>query len=50
MGLIFVKIGIVTLLTNFKFEGLRKEELEFNTATIALLPKHGQAEMKIMQK
>jgi hypothetical protein len=44
------KVAIVALLTNFKFESVSKEEIEFDNTTLALLPKHGQVRMKIMQK
>lgn len=50
MGLLFVKVGLVLLLKNFNFEGLRKEELKYNTASVALLPQHGQGMMKLLKK
>lgn len=50
MGLLVSKVAIVMLLMNFKFEPLSKRELEFDFGSVALSPKPGQCQIKIMKK
>jgi hypothetical protein len=47
LGLIFVKVGLVSLLNHFDFEGRGSEEMKFNKSSFALIPDQGEGRMKI---
>jgi hypothetical protein len=47
MGLIFVKVGLISLLTNFDFEGEGSGEIRFNKSSIAFIPQKGEGKMTI---
>jgi cytochrome P450 family 6 len=47
MGLMFVKVGLVSLLMNFDFKGDGSGEIKFNKSSIAFIPKKGEGKMKI---
>jgi hypothetical protein len=47
MGLIFVKVGLVSLLMNFDFETKGSGDIKFNKSSVALIPQHGGAMMKL---
>lgn len=50
MGLLVVKVAVVMLLNNFKFEALSLRELEFDFGTVGLLPKEGECVIKILKE
>jgi cytochrome P450 family 6 len=50
LGLMVSKVAIVKILMNYKIEMFKKKELEFDTATVALLPKKGECLVKIANK
>ncbi|XP_070497146.1 cytochrome P450 6d3-like [Chironomus tepperi] len=50
MGLIMVKVAVVMLLKNFKFEAVSYNELEYDYSSVVLLPEEGTCRVKISKE
>ena len=50
MGLMVVKVAVVMLLKNFKFEAVSNDELEFDFGSVVLLPKEGTCVVRISKE
>ncbi|XP_070497145.1 cytochrome P450 6d3-like [Chironomus tepperi] len=50
MGLMILKVAVVMLLKNFKFEAVCRDELEFDYSSIGLLPEEGTCKVKILKE